>query len=135
MMTHLAYVHNTGRSYWIGRFYKNYNGLLDGYITFSHSDRYFHFIMDYDPQHVHIGADYDGYPTPAHFYLARSAIMAGTSWTIADYNAVLDPHEAAIPAAPVAIAPAAAIDDADEAATMHNYNSSQDVIYISMFFQ
>ena len=83
----MAYVRNTGRTYWIGRFYKNYNGLLDGYITFSHSERYFHFIMDYDPQHVHIGEDYDGYPTPAHFYLARSAIMTGTSWTIAEYDA------------------------------------------------
>ena len=45
----MAYVHNTGRTYWIGRFYKNYNGLIDGYITFSHSTRYCHFIMDYDP--------------------------------------------------------------------------------------
>ena len=105
----MAYVHNTGRTYWIGRFYKNYNGLLDGYITFSHSARYYHFIMDYEPQHVHIGEDYDGYPTPAHFYLARSAIMTGTSWTIADYNAVPDPHGRPIPAAPIAAAIPAAI--------------------------
>ena len=107
----MAYVHNTGRTYWIGRFYKNYNGLIDGYITFSHSQRYYHFIMDYDPQHVQIGVDYDGYPTPAHFYLARSAIMTGTSWTIEEYNAVPDPLEAAIPAAPI---PAAPIPEEDE---------------------
>jgi hypothetical protein len=105
----MAYVHNTGRTYWIGRFYKNYSGLLDGYITFAHSARYYHFIMDYEPQHVQIGEDYDGYPTPAHFYLARSAIMTGTSWTIADYNAVPDPHGRPIPAAPIAAAIPAAI--------------------------
>ena len=103
----MAYVHNTGRTYWIGRFYKKYNGLIDGYITFSHSTRYYHFIMDYDPQHVQIGVNYDGYPTPAHFYLARAAIMTGTSWTIAEYNAVPDPHEAPIPAGPIPAAPPA----------------------------
>ena len=101
----MAYVHNTGRTYWIGRFYKNYNGLIDGYITFSHSSRYYHFIMDYDPQHVQIGVNYDGYPTPAHFYLARAAIMTGTNWTIAEYNTVPDPHEAPSPAGPIPVAP------------------------------
>ena len=110
----MAYVHNTGRTYWIGRFYKNYNGLLDGYITFAHSQRYYHFIMDYDPQHVQIGVDYDGYPTPAHFYLARSAIMTGTSWTIEEYNAVPDPLEAAIPAAPIPAAPIPEEGETDE---------------------
>ena len=110
----MAYVHNTGRTYWIGRFYKNYNGLIDGYITFSHSQRYYHFIMDYDPQHVQIGVDYDGYPTPAHFYLARSAIMTGTSWTIEEYNAVPDPLEAAIPTAPIPAAPIPEEGETDE---------------------
>jgi hypothetical protein len=110
----MAYVHNTGRTYWIGRFYKNYNGLIDGYITFSHSERYYHFIMDYDPQHVQIGVNYDGYPTPAHFYLARAAIMTGTSWTIAEYNAVPDPLEAAIPAAPIPAAPIPEEGETDE---------------------
>ena len=98
----MAYVHNTGRSYWIGRFYKNYNGLLDAYITFAHTQRYYHFVMDFDPRHVHIGEDYEGYPTPAHFYLTRNAIVTRTSWTLAEYNAVPDPP-AAIPTAPVAI--------------------------------
>ena len=55
--------------------------------------------MDYDPQHVHIGEDYDGYPTPAHFYLARSAIMTGTSWTIAEYDADVPMLAGPIPAA------------------------------------
>ena len=103
----LDYVHRTGRPYWIGRFYKSYSGLLDGYIMFSGGERYYHFIMDYDPQHVQVGVDYDGYPTPAHFYLARNAIMTGTSWTIEEYNAVPDPEEP-IPAAPIPAAPAAA---------------------------
>ena len=31
--------------------------------------------------------------------------MTGTSWTIAEYNAVPDPLEAAIPAAPIPAAP------------------------------
>ena len=104
----MAYVHNTGRTYWIGRFYKNYNGLLDAYIHFAHSDRYFHFIMDYDPQHVHIGEDYGGYPTPAHFYLARSAIMTGTSWTIAEYDA-LAPMPAGPITAPLPVVPIVAL--------------------------
>ena len=119
----MTYVHNTGRTYWIGRFYKNYNGLLDAYIHFAHSDRYSHFILDYDPQHVHIGEDYGGYPTAAHFYLARSAIMTGTSWTIAEYDALApNPMMAPLPVVPiVALAPIAdmqggvAIED-DEAA-------------------
>ena len=105
----MAYVRNTGRTYWIGRFYKNYTGLLDGYIAFSHSERYYHFIMDYDPQHVHIGEDYNGYTTPEHFYLARSAIMTGTSWTIAEYDAdapmLAGPIPAALPAVPIVALP------------------------------
>ena len=103
----IDYVHRTGRPYWIGRFYKSYSGLLDGYIMFSGGERYYHFIMDYDRLHVQVGVDYDGYPTPAHFYLARNAIMTGTSWTIEEYNAVPDPEEP-IPAAPILAAPAAA---------------------------
>ena len=35
--------------------------------------------------------------------------MTGTSWTIADYNAVPDPHGRPIPAAPIAAAIPAAI--------------------------
>ena len=110
----MAYVHNTGRTYWIGRFYKNYNGLLNGYFMFSHSERFYHFIMDYDARHVQIGVDYDGYPTPAHFYLARTAIMTGTSWIIAEYNAVPDPHEAPIPTAPIPAAPIPKESETDE---------------------
>ena len=59
----------------------------------------------------------------------------GTNWTIADYNAVLDPHETALPMAPVAIAPAAAIDDADEAATMHNLIVCKILFIFAFFFQ
>ena len=103
----MAYLQGTGRSWWCGRFYKNYNGLLDAYITFSDSTRYYHFIMEYDPEDVQIGENYGGYPTPAHFYLAKRAIRTGTSWTIAEYNAI----QVAIPSVPAAIAAAAMGDD------------------------
>ena len=105
----LHYVHGTGRTYWCGRFYKNYNGLVDAYITFAHSGRYYHFIMDYPPEHVVIGEDYDGYPRPTDFYLARNAIMTGTSWTIAEYDAdapmPAGPIPAALPAVPIVALP------------------------------
>ena len=103
----VAHLQDTGKSWWCGRFYKNYNGLLDAYITFSDSTRYYHFIMEYDPEDVQIGENYSGYPTPAHFYLAKRAIRTGTSWTIAEYDAIQVP----IPAVPAAIAAAAMGDD------------------------
>ena len=103
----ITYLKEQGTSWWCGRFYKNYNGLLDAYITFSDSTRYYHFIMDYDPQDVQIGENYGGYPTPAHFYLAKRAIRTGTSWTFAEYDAIQLPFQMV----PAAIAAAAMGDD------------------------
>ena len=105
----LHHVHGTGRTYWRGRFYKNYNGLVDAYITFAHSGRYYHFIMDYPPEHVVIGENYDGYPRPTDFYLARNAIMTGKSWTIAEYDA-----EVPMPAGPIPACLLYTSDAADE---------------------
>ena len=100
----LQYLRTTERFWRIARIYKNYQGLLDMYVLWEYCNRVHHFILDYDPQNVSIGMNYDGYPQPADFYLARRAIRTNTSWNIAEDNANPDPQESAtIPAAPTVI--------------------------------
>ena len=116
----LAHLQGNGRYYWIARIYKSYTGLLDMYVTFAYTDRVFHYILDFDPRDVSVGENYEGWPTPRDFYLARRAIRTGTSWTIIEYNAINEPHPAATddaineppPATADAIATDAAADDA-----------------------
>ena len=111
----VAYFRGTGRYWWICRIYKSYTGLLDMYIMFEDSVRVYHYILDYDMEHVTVGEGYGGYPQPPHFYLARNAILTSQSWTIQEYNAIATIQRAPAPiqAAPVPDA------DANEEAAMN----------------
>ena len=82
----LAYVQGTGRTWWIARVYKNYTGLLDMYVQFAYSDAVVRFILDFDMTEVQVGRDYDGWPRPVDFYLARRAIPTNDYWRLEVYN-------------------------------------------------
>ena len=77
--------------WWAARVYKNYNGLLDMYIQWCSDSRVHHYVLDFDPLWVTIGNDYDGWPAPKDFYLARAALCTGTSWPIEEYNRLSQP--------------------------------------------
>ena len=77
--------------WWIARIYKRYNGLLDMHILWAYSPRVYHYVLEFDPLHVEIGQDYEFWPTPRDFYLARKAILTSTSWTIAEYDILWAP--------------------------------------------
>jgi len=86
----MGYLINTGEYWWAARIYKNYNGLLDMYIQWASDSRVHHYVLDFDPLFVRIGSDYDGWPAPRDFYLARTALCTGTAWTIDEYNNFFD---------------------------------------------
>ena len=77
--------------WWAARVYKNYNGLLDMYIQWCSDSRVHHYVLDFDPLWVTIGNDYDGWPAPKDFYLARAALCTGTSWPTEEYNRLSQP--------------------------------------------
>ena len=51
---------------------------------------------------VEIGDDYELWPTPRGWYLARAAIRTATSWTLPEYEAMNQPYPAAIDDVPIA---------------------------------
>ena len=106
----LAYL-QTKDYWWIGRAYKNFSGQLDLYVRWSYAPRVHRYILEFDPLYVEIGDDYELWPTPRDFYLARRAIRTTSSWIVAEYDAINDPHPAGINEAPAAIAAAAMGDD------------------------
>ena len=105
----LAYL-QTKDYWWLARIYKNFNGQLDMHIRWSYSPRVHLYVLEFDPLHVEIGDDYELWPTPRDFYLARRAIRTTTSWTIEQYDAINEPYPAEINEAPAAIAAAAMAD-------------------------
>ena len=108
--------------YWIARVYKSYSGNLDAYIKWKGENRVTRYILEFDPADVTIGADYDGWPQPRDFYLARAAIRTTESWTLEEYNAI--PQQVAIAAAiqavPAAIQAVPEAMDDDEEPTMED---------------
>ena len=106
----LNYLH-TKPYWWIARIYKSFNGQLDMHIRWSYAQRVHLYVLEFDPLYVEIGDDYELWPTPRDFYLARRAIRTTSSWIVAEYDAINDPHPAGINEAPAAIAAAAMGDD------------------------
>ena len=99
-----AYFIESESYYWIARIYKNYTGNLDAYIKWKGENRVTRYILEFDPADVNVGANYDGWPQPRDFYLARAAIRTTDSWSLAEYNAIPEMAiQAAIQAAPAAI--------------------------------
>ena len=89
----LAYLQT--KDYWrIARVYKNFNGQLDMHIRWSYSPRVHLYVLEFEPLDVEIGDDYELWPTPRGFYLARRAIRTTTSWTLAEYAAINEPYPA-----------------------------------------
>ena len=86
----INYLKNTKQYWWAARIYKNYTGLLDMYIQWASDNRVHHYVLDFDPLFVSVGNDYDGWPAPRDFYLARAALCTGTAWTIDEYNGFFD---------------------------------------------
>ena len=91
----LAYL-QTKAYWWIARVYKRFNGQLDMHVMWSYSPRVHLYILEFDPQHVEVGEDYELWPTPRDFYLARRAIRSTTSWTLAEYEAMNQPYPVAM---------------------------------------
>ena len=99
-----AYFIESGDYYWIARIYKSYTGNLDAYIKWKGENRVTRYILEFDPADVNVGANYDGWPQPRDFYLARAAIRTTESWSLGEYNAIPEMAiQAAIQAAPAAI--------------------------------
>ena len=85
--------HLQTKPYWyIARIYKNFNGQLDMHIRWSYDQRVNYYVLEFDPLVVEIGDDYELWPTPRDFYLARRAIRTPTSWTLAEYEAMNQPE-------------------------------------------
>ena len=77
------------KPYWyLARIYKHFTGNLDMHIRWSYSDKVHYYVLAFDPLLVAIGDDYELYPTPRDWYLARAAIRTGTSWTLSEYAAM-----------------------------------------------
>ena len=96
-----AYLIESGDYYWIARIYKSYTGNLDAYIKWKGENRVTRYILEFDPADVSVGANYDGWPQPRDFYLARAAIRTTDNWSLAEYNALPEQVVEAIPAAPI----------------------------------
>ena len=95
--------HLQTKPYWyIARIYKKITGNLDMYIRWSYAERVHLFVLEYDPLMVEIGDDYELWPTPRDWYLARAAIRTATSWTLPEYEAMNQPYPAAIDDVPMA---------------------------------
>ena len=75
------------RSYWwIARVWKSYSGNFDMHVRFAYSDRMYFYVLEFDPKYVTVGVDYDGWPTPRDFYMARKSIRI--DWQpLGEYNA------------------------------------------------
>ena len=83
--------HLQTKPYWyIARIYKNFNGQLDMHIRWSYAESVHHYVLEFDPLFVEIGDDYELWPTPRDWYLAKAAIRTETSWTLAEYEAMGD---------------------------------------------
>ena len=100
-----TYLIESGDYYWIARIYKSYTGNLDAYIKWKGENRVTRYILEFDPADVSVGANYDGWPQPRDFYLARAAIRTADSWNLDEYNALPDQVAslAAIQAVPAAM--------------------------------
>ena len=61
------------------------------HIRWSCADRVHYYVLEFDPLLVGIGDDYELYPTPRDWYLARAAIRTETSWTLSEYEAMNQP--------------------------------------------
>ena len=96
-----TYLIESGDYYWIARIYKSYTGNLDAYIKWKGENRVTRYILEFDPADVSVGANYDGWPQPRDFYLARAAIRTTDNWSLAEYNALPEQVVEAIPAAPI----------------------------------
>ena len=118
----LARFQSTGRPFWIARIWKNYGGLLDMHVRFSYPDRVYYYILDFPADQVAIGPEYDGWPQPRDFYLARAAIPTSTSWTIAEYNTVN----------PGSMPPAGSTDEAMEPETMPAADEAMPAVGVAM---
>ena len=95
--------HLQTKPYWyIARIYKQISGNLDMYIRWSYAERVHLFVLEFDPLMVEIGDDYELWPTPRDWYLARAAIRTATSWTLPEYEAMNQPYPAAIDDVPIA---------------------------------
>ena len=68
------------------------------------------------------GSEYDGWPQPRDFYLARAAIPSSTSWTIAEYNTVN----------PGSMPPAGSTDEAMEPETMPAADEAMPAVGVAM---
>ena len=108
----LDYLEASGGYWWVARIYKSYTGLLDCYIMWKGENAVTRYILEFDPMDVTVGANYDGWPQPPDFYLARRAIRTEDTWTIDEYNALGE-----LIAEPIAEPPAATIVDDDEGRT------------------
>ena len=78
--------------WWIARIYKNFNGQLDMHIRWSYAQRVHYYVLEFDPLVVEIGDDYELWPTPRDFYLARRAIRTTSNWTLEEYEAMHQPE-------------------------------------------
>ena len=94
-----TYLIESGDYYWIARIYKSYTGNLDAYIKWKGENRVTRYILEFDPADVSVGANYDGWPQPRDFYLARAAIRTTDIYSLAEYNALPEQVVEAIPAA------------------------------------
>ena len=95
--------HLQTKPYWyIARIYKQITGDLDMHIRWSYAERVHLFVLEFDPLMVEIGDDYELWPTPRDWYLARAAIRTATSWTLPEYEAMNQPYPAAIDDVPIA---------------------------------
>ena len=81
-----AYFIESGDYYWIARIYKSYTGNLDAYIKWKGENCVTRYILEFDPADVNVGANYDGWPQPRDFYLARAAIRTTESWSLGEYT-------------------------------------------------
>ena len=82
------------------------------HVRFSYPDRAYYYILDFPADQVAIGPEYDGWPQPRDFYLARAAIPTSTSWTIAEYDVYWQNG------GPSSMPPAGSTDEAMEPETM-----------------
>ena len=72
------------------------------HIRWSYAERIHLFVLEFDPLLVETGDDYELWPTPRDWYLARAAIRTATSWTLPEYEAMNQPYLAAIDDVPIA---------------------------------
>ena len=72
------------------------------HIRWSYAERVHLVVLELDLLMVEIGGDYELWPTPRDWYLARATIRTATSWTFPKYEAMNQPYPAAIGDVPIA---------------------------------